>query len=101
MFVYNVTIKINVPIHDQWLEWMKNIHIPDMLSTDCFQDATILRLLEVDDTDGYTYAIQYKTESKSKYNQYTELYAPSMRQKTIEKWGDQFVAFRSFLEIVD
>lgn len=101
MFIYNVTIKVNDAIKDEWLQWLQNEHIPEVLATDCFTSATILRLMEVDDTEGPTYAIQYRTESKSSYNLYLDKHSGILRQKSIDKWGDQFIAFRSFMQIVD
>ena len=28
MIIYNVTIKIDLDVHDEWLAWMKLEHIP-------------------------------------------------------------------------
>ena len=55
MIVYNVTIKIANAIHADWLQWIKEEHIPEVIQTGCFTHATILRLLEVDDTEGPIY----------------------------------------------
>lgn len=101
MFIYNVTIKVKTEIQHEWMDWLKNDHIPEVLATGCFHDFKILQLLEVDDTEGPTFAIQYAAESKGAYNQYIERYAPLLRQKSYEKWGDQFIAFRSIMQIVN
>lgn len=100
MFIYNVTIKVKAQIHQEWLTWLQEVHIPEVLETGCFYDATILQLLEVDDTEGPTFAVQYNAESKAAYNQYVEKYAAELRQKSYEKWGDAFIAFRSIMQIV-
>jgi hypothetical protein len=100
MFIYNVTIKVKAQIHQEWLTWLQEVHIPEVLATGCFYDATILQLLEVDDTEGPTFAVQYNAESKAAYNQYMEKYAAELRQKSYDKWGDAFIAFRSFMQIV-
>lgn len=101
MFIYNVTIKVKNEIHSQWIDWLKNEHVPEVLATGCFQDARILQLLEVDDSEGPTFAIQYFAESKAAYNQYIDKHAPILRQKSYNLWGDQFIAFRSFMQIVN
>lgn len=101
MIIYNVTIKVQEPIKNEWLMWLKEEHIPEIIKTECFTHAVILQLLEVDDSEGPTYAIQYFAESKSLYNKYIENYAPKMRQKGLDKWGDQFIAFRSVMQIVN
>ena len=101
MIVYNVTIKITSAIHTEWLQWLKEEHIPDVIQTGCFTHATILRLLEIDETEGPTYAIQYFAESKALYNNYIEKHAATMREKGFAKWGNQFIAFRSVMQVVN
>ena len=36
MILYNVTIKVDHDIHDEWMEWMKQTHIPQVLETGLF-----------------------------------------------------------------
>jgi hypothetical protein len=101
MIIYNVTTKVDKAIQEEWLSWLKEEHITEILSTGCFTKANILKLLETDETEGPTYAIQYHSESKAMYNLYIEKYAGIMRQKSIDKWGGQFIAFRSVMQIVN
>lgn len=101
MIIYNVTTKVQANIATMWLEWIKAEHIPDIIETACFTHATILRLLETDDTDGPTYAIQYFAESQALYNQYIDQFAEAMRQKAFQKWGDGFISFRSVMSVVN
>ncbi|MFZ4770073.1 MAG: DUF4286 family protein [Ferruginibacter sp.] len=100
MIIYNVTIKVSKSIADNWLQWLKEEHIPEVTSTGCFTNANILQLLEIDDDEGPTYAIQYFAESREKYDFYIENFADLMREKSYQKWGDQFIAFRSVMKIV-
>jgi hypothetical protein len=99
-FIYNVTIKITQDIATEWLQWLKQEHVADVIATGCFTHATILQLLEVDNSEGPTYAVQYFAESKSLYNLYIEKYAAQMRQKGYDKWGDKFIAFRSIMQVI-
>jgi hypothetical protein len=101
MFIYNVTIKVHSSIQAEWLIWMKNEHIPEVIQTGCFTHATILRLLEIDDSEGPTYAIQYHAESKSLYNNYIEKHSAQLKEKSYQKWGNQFIAFRSLMQVVN
>lgn len=100
MIIYNVTIKVSKSIADNWLQWLKEEHIPEVKGAGCFTNANILQLLEIDDDEGPTYAIQYFAESREKYDFYIENFADLMREKSYQKWGDQFIAFRSVMKIV-
>lgn len=101
MIIYNVTTQVNSSIHDTWLEWMKEEHIPEVLATGLFTHHRMLRLIEADETEGPTYAIQYFTTLKEKYDLYMELHAKDLRAKTLQKWGDQIFSFRSLMEVVE
>ena len=100
MIIYNITMQVNNNIYTEWLQWQTNIHIPKVMATGCFKKYQLLRLLEIDDAEGPTYAIQYYAESKADYNRYIELHAPALRKAATEKWGDQFTAFRTLLQVV-
>ncbi len=100
MIVYNVTVKVAHSIADQWLEWLNKEHVPEVMESECFTHFKILRLLEIDDSEGPTYISQFYAESKSLYNMYIEKYAQALREKSFEKWGDGFIAFRSVMSVV-
>ena len=100
MVVYNVTVKVQQAIADAWLGWLKEEHIPDIIATGCFTHATILRLLEVDDSEGPTYAVQYHGANRELYNKYISSFADDMRKRGTDKWGDKFIAFRTVMQIV-
>ena len=100
MIIYNVTIKVDGSIADEWLHWLLHEHVQDIMSTRCFSSYKVVRLLETDDSEGPTYAVQYSADSKADYNRYIEIHAPLMRQRSIDKWGNRFIAFRSVMEVV-
>lgn len=100
MFIYNVTVKIDWSIHDAWVQWMLHEHIPEMTGTGCFTHAQLVRVLDSDEKEGPTYATQYFAESKPDYNRYIEIHSAKMRQRSFDKWGDRFIAFRSLMQII-
>jgi hypothetical protein len=100
MIVYNVTSKVSHAIAADWLTWLKAEHIPDLVNTGCFTHAVILHLLEADDEEGITYAVQYHAESRALYNRYMDQFSAEMRKKAIDKWGDKVIAFRTLMQLV-
>jgi hypothetical protein len=97
MYQYNVTIKIEKEIREQWLSWMTSEHLQQVLDTKCFDTAALSELIEPADEDGYTFVATYRTESKARYNTYIELYAPILREKGFQLFGDKFIAMRSLI----
>lgn len=97
--LYNVTIKISNEIEQDWLDWMKRIHMPEVMATDCFLTGRMGKLLFLDEDDGVTYTMQYLCENMDTFNKYNELYASSLQQKHKERYLDRYVAFRSLMEV--
>ena len=100
MIVYNITIKINETIHEEWLVWQKEQHIREIMTTGLFEDSKIYRLLDQDDTEGPTYIIQFFADTLENYFSYLSHYAAHFVEMAYKKWGNQFIAFRSLLEAV-
>jgi hypothetical protein len=100
MIIYNVTVKIEKEINDDWLKWMKDEHIPEVLGTGMFTENRILKVL-VDETDGITYSVQYYCKSMDDYEKYLVQFAPELQKKHTNRYKDKFVAFRTLLEILD
>lgn len=101
MYIYNVTIHLSWAIHDEWVSWMKEKHIPEVMNSGCFTDFRFVRVLEIDETEGPTYTTQYFAASKEDYEQYISSFAGTLRQDSYDKWGDQFVGFRSLMQVVN
>jgi len=98
--IYNVTTMVETSIAEAWLQWTLQEHIPEIMQTGCFTGSKLVRLLEVDESQGPTYAIQYSAESKADYNRYIEMHSSRMQRRSFEKWGDRFIAFRSLMQVV-
>jgi len=98
MIIYNVTVKIDTAVHDEWKRWMKEVHMPDVLKTGCFSSSRMLRVLTDDEPDGVTYSIQYVCETMDRFLEYERSYATALRAQHSQRYKDRFVAFRTLLE---
>jgi hypothetical protein len=98
MFIYNVSLKIDWSAVEEWLRWMREEHIAEVLATGCFFDANMFKLLEQDDTEGPTFIVQYTCNKKIDYLKYKKDFAPALQEKGAAKFGTSVVAFRSIME---
>lgn len=99
MYIYSVTIKLDISIEKEWLEWMRGEHIAEVLATGMFQRYSFKQLLDPIDEDepSKTYIIQYYTDTLDKYHTYINEYAPALRQKGLDRFKDRFIGFRTLL----
>ena len=101
MILYNVTVKIDNNAHDEWLEWMRNVHVPEVIATGCFTDNKMMRLLDPPpDEEGVTYAFQYFCKNMDNLRSYWENFAPELQADHKQRYEGKFVAFRTVMELV-
>lgn len=100
MIIYNVTVSVDESIVQDWLQWMKNNHIPEILSTKIFIKAQINRVITQNDS-GQTYALSYTCKSMKDLHKYQVNHAPLLQQKHSKKFNDKAVAFRTIMEVLD
>jgi hypothetical protein len=99
MILYNVTVSIDDDAAENWLEWMKEVHIPEVLATGCFVNARIARIL-AEEQGGKAYSVQYYAASMEAFEQYESTHADRLRTDHQLKYGAKTAAFRTLLQIV-
>lgn len=100
MFIYNVTTKTDRNIHEAWVDWMKTKHIPEIMNTGCFTKFQLVKVLETDESDGFTYAAQFYAATKEDYERYIDQFAAALRQDAMKTWGNKIAGFRSLMQVV-
>ncbi|HLG34236.1 MAG TPA: DUF4286 family protein [Bacteroidia bacterium] len=100
MIIYNVTVNVDDSIHDEWLKWMKEVHIPDVMKTGMFKEYRLCKVLS-DEDSGRTYSFQYVCDNMDMFEKYRNEFSPALRKQVTEKFGDKFVAFRTLLEVIE
>jgi hypothetical protein len=97
MFIYNVTVNITEEAHAEWLAWMREVHIPDVMKTGCFTSSRMLKVLHVND-EGHTYSIQYSFKVMQDIENYMQNYAGGLQSEHKARFGENYTAFRTLLE---
>ena len=59
MIVYNITSNVAHEVIDEWISWLNNILIPEIMEVGVFNDFKFFQLLDIDETEGKTYTIQF------------------------------------------
>lgn len=100
MIIYNVTLKVDNSVAEEWVQWMKQEHMPELQNTGLFTGYRLCRLLEQDEAEGVTFSAQYTCDSLEDYNAYISKHAQTMRDKAFSRFGGKFIAFRSVMEVL-
>ncbi|CAI8330253.1 MAG: Uncharacterised protein [Cryomorphaceae bacterium] len=99
MIIYNVTVSVEEVIKEDWLIWMQDVHIPEVMATGIFSKSQINRVIVQGDSDN-TFAIAYTCENMKDLHQYQVKFAPYLQKKHSDRYGAKAVAFRTLMEVV-
>lgn len=100
MFIYNITTKVDKAHFENWRDWQLNEHIPEIMATGLFIDFKMYHLLDQDEGEGVTFVLQLFFNTKNSYDLYIQNFAPSLREKAINKWGNNFISYRTVMQAV-
>lgn len=100
MILYNVTVSIDPEISEDWLNWMRGKHIPDVMATTCFLESRISRI-HGEEEGGATYSIMYLCPNQETMDLYQSKHAPELQKDHSEKFAGRFAAFRTFLSVIE
>ncbi len=100
MYIYNVTTNIEASVHDEWLHWMQETHIPDVLATGKFLNAKMSKVLVEEEMGGLTYSVQFTTMDKETLRKYYTEDATRLRDVALKCFPNKFVSFRTELEVI-
>ena len=98
--IFNITVKIERSIVQLWLQWMTDEIAPAIIGTNCFTGFTILNLLELEDGESSTYAVQFFSETFEDYQRYTQRFSNDFTEKSFLKWGEKTVSFSTVMQVV-
>ena len=101
MIIYNITVNIDKSIEKEWLLWMKETHIPEVINTGMFVSAQINKVLVKEKMNGINYSIQYSCENKDALNKYQKTFAQKLQQEHTKKFEGKFIASRTLLEVIN
>lgn len=101
MYIYNVTVNIDESVEKEWLQWMKEKHIPQMLATGKFGKAKMTLVMINEEMGGTTYSVQYTTDSLETLQKYYQENATLLQNTTPKQFQNKFVSFSTQLKVID
>lgn len=101
MLLYNVTVTIDLDVHQDWLQWMQETHIPDVMHTGLFLSYRLCRLMTHEHTDAEMYTIQYAVQDMPTLQQYQQQFATALQEAHKLRYEGKYAAFRSVMEVLE
>jgi len=100
MILYNLTIKIDQTIKEDWLVWMQNTFIPLALEDGLFTAHKLCRLLDLEEKDGITYALQLFCQNKKQLDAFRNGHEQHLQLTLVQQFPNKLIFFPTAMEIL-
>lgn len=102
MILYTVTAEVEAGAAPEWLAWMRQRHIPDVLATGCFRACRAAELREPAPPPGYvTYVLEYEAPDPQALARYRDQFAPALQRAHTSRYGNRVRASRSVRALIE
>ena len=102
MILYNITIAIDPSVEEEWRQWLREEHIPEVMETGKFTDYGLFRVVASGEGEDLTsYDMKFYAESMNELELYASTHAPELQQKMNQRWPDKLATFKTILESID
>ncbi|KAA0989959.1 DUF4286 family protein [Dyadobacter aurulentus] len=98
MIIYNITVNISYEAENEWLSYMKGIHIPEILATKLPLECKLLRLLTEIENEGATYTTQFTFRTMEDFLAYQTSFQADFQERHHSLFNGKYVSFRTLLE---
>ena len=99
MIVYKVIIQIEKKIEKDWLNWMRDVHIPEIMDLNIFYKSRLFNIINKKAKEFSSFCIEYYCRSEEEYNIYKKKYSKNLQIKHIEKFKGKFNGKRLILSL--
>lgn len=101
MIIYNTTINVNENIVDEFVKWIKQEYIPQIIATDLFVDINLFEVLVEEEMGGITFSLQHSMKNMETYKEFNEKHFANFDKLMHDKFTDNYVTFSTILQKVE
>jgi hypothetical protein len=100
MLIFNETIIIEEAHYIEWLNWMKNVHIPAIMATGYFDSYRVLNVVD-SPNEGVTSCVQYHSANAENFNKFYEEHFNKFQTIHQQRYENKFVLYNTLMEVID
>jgi hypothetical protein len=98
MLIHNITYNIDTNLETDFLNWMREVHIPNVMLTGFPKSFKVMRLLTEIDNGGSTFSVQYNFDSIEGFEVFENEYFDDLNAAVNERYQGKYVFFASLLD---
>jgi hypothetical protein len=98
MIISNITYSIDKTLEQDFLEWLEEVHIPEVMMTLKPKSYRIMRLLTEIENAGATFSVQYNFDTLTDFEQFENEFQKDLDYEIHKRYSGHYVFFPSLLE---
>lgn len=99
MIVYNETIIVEEASYESWIAYIRQVHIPEVMSTGYFDSYKILNVID-SPNEGVTTCVQYNTDSEERFAGFYNQHLHLLHKAHHELYENKYVLYSSLMETI-
>ena len=101
MLIFNTTYKVSTKENENWIIWIKEQHIPFMLTSGNFAKPQITKIVGSEDDEGTSYSVQFHIADMQTLLNWHKENASSFQNSCSAASGSEVSFFSTVLELID
>jgi hypothetical protein len=99
MIVYNETIIVEEASYENWISYIRQVHIPEVMATGYFDSYKVLNVID-SPNEGVTTCVQYNTDSEERFAQFYNQHLQGLHKAHHELYENKYVLYSSLMETI-
>lgn len=102
MIIFNTTFHIEKEVVDSFLDWLKEVYIPEALEGQYIHSPQLCKVLsQQEGEEGYSYSLQFKVQDTAILHKWFMATGNKLDNQAIGLFGHKVTKFSTLLEIVE
>lgn len=101
MLIYNTTYHLEEEVEDNFLIWLKEVHIPEIEKQDSLRNPKICKILSHSEEGQATYALQWEVESPAELHRWHMKYGSFAKEQVDKIFKQKVLYFDTLMRVVE
>lgn len=98
MFLLNTTFHVENSLIEEFLTWIKEIYIPEAMSSGLLKNPKLSRILIEVDPAATSYAMQFNADTIEQASLWHDEIGAELRGQLSRRWPERIVFFTTYME---
>jgi len=98
MLIFNTTFHTDNDVHDEYLNYMRQVYIPQSLDSGFLLEPRLARIHAQHEQSGISYSLQFKVKNIDTLNFWLSNGGNNLHEKMVIKFGNKVAGFVTVME---